>query len=139
MEIPPALSLPHWAKHTRLVGLHKRSAVTDTRPGGSMAQLSEKSVADGRSFLQALDGAGVVSSAALWLWRSSENAWRYVLSSPLVQKGSDMPVKIAAVLATMPADFAVNRDNILLYESQDPASRPCTKRSRPAPASPPCA
>jgi hypothetical protein len=86
-----------------------------------MAQLSEKSIADGRSFLQALDGAGVVSSAALWLWRPSENAWRYVLSSPLVHKGSDMPVKIAAVLATMPAEFAVNRDNILLYESQDPA------------------
>jgi hypothetical protein len=39
-----------------------------------MAQLSEKSIADGRVFLQALDGAGIVSSAALWLWRPSENA-----------------------------------------------------------------
>lgn len=39
-----------------------------------MAQLSEKQITDGRSFIQALDGAGVVSSAALWLWRSSENA-----------------------------------------------------------------
>jgi hypothetical protein len=86
-----------------------------------MAQLSEKFIADGRGFVQALDGAGIVSSAALWLWWPNENTWRFVLSSPLVQKGSDMPVKIAAVLATMPADFAVTRDNILLYELQDPA------------------
>lgn len=85
-----------------------------------MAQLSEKFIVDGRAFVQALDNAGIVSSSALWLWGGGENAWRYVLSSPLVQKGSDMPVKIAAVLATMPADFAINRDNILLYELQDP-------------------
>lgn len=85
-----------------------------------MAQLSEKQITDGRSFIQALDGAGIVSSAALWLWRSSENAWRYVLSSPLVEKGADMPVKIAAVLATMPADFAVDRNNLMLFEVQDP-------------------
>jgi len=86
-----------------------------------MAQLSEKYIADGRSFLQALDGAGIVSSAALWLWQSNENAWRYVLSSPLVQQGADMPVKIAAVLATVPAGFAVDRDNLRLYTLQDPA------------------
>ncbi len=85
-----------------------------------MAQLSEKLIADGRSFVQALDNAGVVSSAALWLWRPTENAWRYVLASPLVQKGTDMPVKIAAVLATMPAGFAVDRNNLLLFEPQDP-------------------
>lgn len=85
-----------------------------------MAQLSEKHIIDGRGFIQALDGAGVVSSAALWLWRPTENAWRYVLSSPLVQKGTDMPVKIAAVLATMPAGFAVDRNNLLLFEPQDP-------------------
>lgn len=85
-----------------------------------MAQLSEKQISDGRSFIQALDGAGIVSSAALWLWRSSENAWRYVLSSPLVEKGADMPVKIAAVLATMPAGFAVDRNNLMLFEVQDP-------------------
>lgn len=87
-----------------------------------MAQLSDKAIADGRGFLQALDGAGVVSSAALWLWQSSDNAWRYVLASPLVEaRGSDMPVKIAAVLATMPADFAVDRDNLRLFPTQDPA------------------
>jgi hypothetical protein len=85
-----------------------------------MAQLSEKHISDGRSFVQALDGAGIVSSAALWLWRSSENAWRYVLSSPLIEKGADMPVKIAAVLATMPAGFAVDRTNLMLFEVQDP-------------------
>lgn len=85
-----------------------------------MAQLSEKQITDGRSFIQALDGAGVVSSAALWLWRSSENAWRYVLASPLVEKGADMPVKIAAVLATMPAGFAVDRNSLMLFEVQDP-------------------
>lgn len=85
-----------------------------------MAQLSEKQITDGRSFIQALDGAGIVSSAALWLWRRSENAWRYVLSSPLVEKGADMPVKIAAVLATMPAGFAVDRNNLMLFEVQDP-------------------
>ena len=82
-----------------------------------MAQLSEKYIADGRSFLQALDGAGIVSSAALWLWQANDNAWRYVLSSPLVQQGADMPVKIAAVLATMPAGFAVDRDNLRLYDA----------------------
>ena len=87
-----------------------------------MAQLSEKSIADGRSFLQALDQAGIVSSAALWLWRPNENLWRYVLSSPLVQgKGNDMPVKIAAVLATMPAGFAVDRNNLLLFPPDDPS------------------
>lgn len=86
-----------------------------------MAQLSEKFIGDGRSFLQALDGAGIVSSAALWLWQSNDNAWRYVLSSALVQQGADMPVKIAAVLATMPAGFAVDRDNLRLYTLQDPA------------------
>ncbi len=32
-----------------------------------------------------------------------------------------MPVKIAAVLATMPAGFAVDRDNLRLYTLQDPA------------------
>jgi len=86
-----------------------------------MAQLNEKFIADGRSFLQALDGAAIVSSAALWLWQPNDNAWRYVLSSPLVQPGADMPVKIAAVLATMPAGFAVDRDNLRLYTLQDPA------------------
>lgn len=86
-----------------------------------MAQLSEKHITDGRSFLQALDAAGIVSSAALWLWQVNDNAWRYVLSSPLVQQGADMPVKIAAVLATMPAGFAVDRDNLRLYTLQDPA------------------
>lgn len=86
-----------------------------------MAQLSEKYIVDGRSFLQALDAAGIVSSAALWLWQSNDKAWRYVLSSPLVQPGADMPVKIAAVLATMPAGFAVDRDNLRLYTLQDPA------------------
>lgn len=86
-----------------------------------MAQLSEKYIADGRSFLQALDGAGIVSSAALWLWQSNDNAWRYVLSSALVEQGADMPVKIAAVLTTMPTGFAVDRDNLRLYTLQDPA------------------
>jgi hypothetical protein len=87
-----------------------------------MAQLSEKAIADGRAFLQALDGAGVVSSAALWLWRANEKDWRYVLSSPLVQgRGTDMPVKIAAVPATMPADFAVSRETLLLFPPDDPA------------------
>lgn len=87
-----------------------------------MAQLSEKFIADGRAFVQALDGAGVVSSAALWLWRGNENAWRFVLSSPLIDdKGGDMPVKIAAVLATMPQGFAVERANLLLFPPNDPA------------------
>lgn len=86
-----------------------------------MAQLSDKAIADGRAFLQALDGAGIVSSAALWLWQGNDNAWRYVLASPLVEaRGADMPVKIAAVLATMPADFAVDRDNLRLFPVQDP-------------------
>lgn len=85
-----------------------------------MAQLSERYIADGRAFLQALDNAGIVSAAALWLWHPNDNAWRYVLASPLVEKGADMPVKIAAVLATMPAGFAVDRDTLRLYTLQDP-------------------
>ncbi|MGE0151274.1 MAG: hypothetical protein AB7R90_01560 [Reyranellaceae bacterium] len=87
-----------------------------------MAQLGEKAIGDGRRFLQALDGAGIVSSAALWLWRPAEGAWRYVLASPLVAaKGGDMPVKIAAVLATMEQGFAIDRDTLLLFPPDDPA------------------
>ena len=86
-----------------------------------MAQLSEKFIVDGRSFAQALDGAGIAASALLWLWSARDSAWRFVLASPLVEGGGEMPVKIAAVLATMPADFAVRRDNLVLFQSQDPA------------------
>jgi len=78
-------------------------------------ELSEKFIADGRRFIQALDEAGVVSSAALWFWSRQANGWHFVLASPLVEPGKDMPVKIAAVLALMPAGFAVDKDNLRLY------------------------
>jgi hypothetical protein len=80
-----------------------------------MADLSDKWIAEGRRFVEALDEAGVVSSAALWFWSKQNNSWHFVLASPLVEPGKDMPVKIAAVLALMPADFAINKDNLKLY------------------------
>jgi hypothetical protein len=80
-----------------------------------LATLSEKQIADGKRFIQALDEAGVVSSAALWFWSATGSAWRYVLASPLVEPNQDMPVKIAAVLALMPQDFAVTRETLRLY------------------------
>ena len=83
-----------------------------------MAQLSETSIRDGRTFLQSLDAAGVVSSAALWLWTRNDGAWRYVLASPLVEAGADMPVKIAAVLATMPQGFAIDAGTLRLFPPQ---------------------
>lgn len=83
-----------------------------------MADLSDKQIADGKRFIQALDEAGVVSSAALWFWSAPAKTWHYVLASPLVEPNQDMPVKIAAVLALMPPDFAVNRDNLKLYPPQ---------------------
>jgi len=85
-----------------------------------MAQLSERHIVDGRSFVQALDVAAILSSAALWLWSGRDGVWRFVLASPLVEPGADMPVKIAAVLATMPEGFAVDRDNLRLYTLTDP-------------------
>lgn len=99
------------------------AAATDAgmTKGAPMAQLSEKFIVDGRSFVLALDAAAIVSSAALWLWSGRDAVWRFVLASPLVQPGTDMPVKIAAVLATMPQGFAVDRDNLRLYTLQDPA------------------
>jgi hypothetical protein len=83
-----------------------------------MAELSAKQIADGKRFIQALDEAGVVASAVLWFWSAPPGAWHYVVASPLVEPGQDMPVRIAAVLALMPPDFAVNRDNLKLYPPQ---------------------
>ncbi len=80
-----------------------------------MAELSDRLIADGRRFIQALDEAGVTSSAALWLWSDTQRQWHYLLASPLVAPDRDMPVRIAAVLALMPAGFAVDRANLRLY------------------------
>jgi hypothetical protein len=80
-----------------------------------MAELSDRLIADGRRFIQALDAAGVPSSAALWLWSDRQRQWRYLLASPLVEPNQDMPARIAAVLALMPAGFAIDRDNLRLY------------------------
>ncbi len=80
-----------------------------------MATLSDQQIADGKRFIQGLDEAGVVSSAALWFWSVPNNIWHYVLASPLVEPNQEMPVKIAAVLALMPADFTITRDTLRLY------------------------
>ncbi|MEO8559422.1 MAG: hypothetical protein ABI439_10190 [Rhodospirillales bacterium] len=88
-----------------------------------MAELSTHQIGDGRRFIQAVDEAGVVSSAALWFWSTQANAWHYVLASPSVEPDKDMPVKIAAVLSLMPAGFAVNRDNLKLYPPDAPLVR----------------
>ena len=80
-----------------------------------MATLSDKLIADGKRFVQALDEAGVVTTAVLWFWSAQAKAWHYVVASPLVEPNQDMPVKIAAVLALMPPEFAVTRDNLRLY------------------------
>ncbi len=80
-----------------------------------MASLSDKQIADGKRFIQGLDEAGVVSSAALWFWSVPNSAWHYVLASPSVEPNQDMPVKIAAVLALMPPEFSVTRDILRLY------------------------
>jgi hypothetical protein len=80
-----------------------------------MAALSDKLIADGKRFVQALDEAGVVSTAVLWFWSAPANAWHYVVASPLVEPNQDLPVKIAAVMALMPADSAVTRETLRLY------------------------
>lgn len=80
-----------------------------------MAQLDSRAVDDGRAFVQALDRAGIVVTAALWLSSTRDGSWTYLLASPLVGTDGAMPVKIAAVLATMPAGFAINRSNLRLH------------------------
>ena len=46
--------------------------------------LVDKTIADGRELLRAIDDAGIPVNAALWLYQPETDDWEFVIATPLV-------------------------------------------------------